>query len=204
MSIIIWIIMPLYAIIFVGFLLKIGKEKGILGLTVDERGKFSLSRLQALAWTFLISLAYLGISVNVGKFVDVPNNLITLMGVSLGSAVASQAIKTYKINTQKTVEEVPTDPIVLAAQPAPAVQPAKVIEPPKLIDLISEEERGYTSLLSLGKFQMLVWTIISLAVYLVILFHDFGSKAELPDVTSTMVTLMGISQGAYLVQKIPS
>lgn len=193
-----WIIMLLYAIIFVGFLLRIGKEKGILGLTVDERGKFSLSRLQALAWTFLISLAYLGIAVNVGKFVDVPNNLITLMGVSLGSAVASQAIKTYKINTQNTVEAVPTNPI------APADQPAPVIGPPKLIDLISEEERGYTSLLSLGKFQMLVWTIISLAVYLVILFQDFGSKVELPDVTYTMVTLMGISQGAYLVQKIPS
>lgn len=178
-----------YILIFSLILAMIGHSKklGFLGLIVDERGKYSLSRLQALAWTFLIGAAYVGIAVGALQFIGIPDSLLTLMGVSLGSAVVSQTIKTYKIDSQKTVKD---------AKDTDKISPA-------LIDIVSEEETDYENRLSLGKFQMLIWTIISLAIYTIILLTS-SPNLTLPEVTPTMVTLMGISQGTYLIHKIPS
>lgn len=181
----------IYTLFFVLILAKIGQSKklGFLGLIVDERGKYSLSRLQALVWTYLIGAAYIGIAAERVQFIGIPDNLLTLMGVSLGSAVVSQAIKTWKIDSQVSVHE---------------VKETEQISP-TLIDIVSEEEEGFENRLSLGKFQMLVWTVISLAIYTIILLIKAKSSnlTELPEVTLTMVELMGISQGAYLIHKIP-
>ncbi len=180
----------IYILIFSLILAMIGHSKklGFLGLIVDERGKYSLSRLQALAWTFLIGAAYIGIAAETAKFIGVPDNLLALMGVSLGSAVASQVIKSNKID-QKTVA---------VATEGEQISPA-------FIDIVSEEETGFENRLSIGKFQMLVWTVISLAIYIVLLIKSRSSNlTELPDVTLTMVELMGISQATYLLHKIPS
>ena len=182
----------IYTLFLIFIFIKVGQSKklGILGILVDKRGKYSLSRLQALSWTFLIGAAYLGIAVDRASFIEIPGKILALIGISLGSAVVSQAIKTYKIDTQLTVN---------------AVKDSQPIHP-TLIDIISEEEAGFESRLSLGKFQMLVWTVISLAIYAVILLIKATSSdmTELPDITLTMVELMGISNGAYLIHKIPS
>jgi hypothetical protein len=179
----------IYILIFGLILAIIGHSKGLgyLGLIVDERGKYSLSRLQALLWTFLIGAAYIGIAAETAKFIGVPDNLLALMGVSLGSAVASQAIKSNKID-QNTVAANTNDSV-----------------PAKFMDMVSEEEINYENRLSLGKFQMLIWTFVSLAIYIIILIKSRSSNlTELPDVTFTMVELMGISQATYLFHKIPN
>ena len=125
-----------------------------------------------------------------GQFIEIPDSVLALMGVSLGTAAISQAIKSYKIDTQKTVKEV------------------KENEPmsPALIDIVSEEEAVFENRLNLGKFQMLIWTIISITIYCVILLikSRMSTLTELPDVTFTMVELMGTSQAIYLIHKIPS
>ena len=178
----------IYVLLFILILSKMGSSKklGLLGIIVDERGKYSLSRFQALAWTFLIGAAYIGLSIKEGAFIEIHTTLLQLMGVSLGTAVVSQAIKTYKIDTQGTVDDVKTNQTIT----------------PKLIDMLSEEEKGFENQLSLGKFQMLVWTFISLSIYTIILLKSDG--ATLPGIDSTMVLLMGISQGTYLIHKIPA
>ena len=179
----------IYVLLFILVLSKMGSSKklGLLGIIVDERGKYSLSRFQALAWTFLIGGAYIGIAFETLAFSYIDDGLLALMGVSLGAAVVSQAIKTYKIDTQKTVK---------------TAEPNQTITP-KLIDMLSEEEEGFENRLSLGKFQMLVWTFISLSIYTIILLTS-DNITTLPAIKSTMVLLMGISQGTYLIHKIPA
>ena len=54
--------------------------------------KASLSRFQFLIFTFVISGLYLLLSIEAGTFVDVPNNVLALLGISGGSYLVSKAM----------------------------------------------------------------------------------------------------------------
>lgn len=53
--------------------------------------KASLSRFQFLIFTFVIAGLYLLLSIEAGTFVDVPQNVLFLLGISGGTYVASKA-----------------------------------------------------------------------------------------------------------------
>lgn len=59
-----------------------------------EIPKASLSRLQFLIFTFVIAGVYLVLSLEAGRFVDVPQNVLMLLGISGASYVVSKGIKT--------------------------------------------------------------------------------------------------------------
>jgi len=48
---------------------------------------------------------------------------------------------------------------------------------------------------------MFAWTVTALSIYAAM--EEFRELTELPDVTETILTLIGISQGAYLGLKLP-
>jgi hypothetical protein len=54
-------------------------------------GKASLSRLQLLACSFVIAGLFLLLSIKAGTFVEIPNNVLALLGVSAGSYLVSKA-----------------------------------------------------------------------------------------------------------------
>jgi len=54
--------------------------------------KASLSRLQFLVFTFVIAGLYLMLSIQAATFVDIPTNVLGLLGVSAGSYVVSKAM----------------------------------------------------------------------------------------------------------------
>lgn len=56
-------------------------------------GKGSLSRLQLLLFTFVIAGLYLVLSLEAGEFVNVPNQVLGLLGISGGSYVVSKGIQ---------------------------------------------------------------------------------------------------------------
>jgi hypothetical protein len=56
-------------------------------------GKASLSRFQFLLFTFVIAGLFLLLSIEAGSFVDIPNNVLALLGVSGGSYLVSKAVK---------------------------------------------------------------------------------------------------------------
>src|ERR1043166_1725746 len=56
-------------------------------------GKGSLSRLQLLMFTFAIGGLYLTLSLEAGSFVDIPNQVLGLLGISGGSYVISKGIQ---------------------------------------------------------------------------------------------------------------
>ena len=65
------------------------------GQAVDT-SKASLSRFQFLIFTFVIAGLYLLLSIEAGTFVDVPQNVLFLLGISGGTYVVSKAASPSK------------------------------------------------------------------------------------------------------------
>ena len=59
---------------------------------VDGKPKASLSRFQFLIFTFVVAGLFLMLSIEAGGFVNIPNNVLGLIGLSGGSFVASKAM----------------------------------------------------------------------------------------------------------------
>ncbi len=58
--------------------------------------KASLSRLQMLLFTFVIAGLYLTLCLEAGQMVEIPNQVLGLMGISGGSYVVSKGIQANK------------------------------------------------------------------------------------------------------------
>ena len=54
--------------------------------------KASLSRFQFLLFTFVVAGLFLLLSIEAGDFVDIPGNVLGLIGISGGSYVVSKAV----------------------------------------------------------------------------------------------------------------
>ena len=61
-------------------------------LTDGDSTKASLSRFQFLLFTFVVVGLFLLLSVEAGAFVDIPNGVLALMGISAGSYAVSKGI----------------------------------------------------------------------------------------------------------------
>lgn len=71
-------------------------------MTPPEVPKASLSRLQFLIFTFVIAGVYLTLSLEAGRFVDVPQNVLLLLGISGSSYVVSKGIGAAAGNSAPT------------------------------------------------------------------------------------------------------
>jgi hypothetical protein len=77
------------------------------GADRDEPGtqpKASISRFQFLIFTFVIAGVYLILCLESGKFVDIPENVILLLGVSGTSYAASKGIKAAADTSQRNAQ----------------------------------------------------------------------------------------------------
>lgn len=62
-------------------------------------GKYSLSRLQLFSWTIVVTAGFFAMAIQLKTLdIELPENLLILMGFSLTAAVGSQAIKSYKVS----------------------------------------------------------------------------------------------------------
>jgi NADH:ubiquinone oxidoreductase subunit 6 (subunit J) len=66
------------------------------GLLAEATGKASLSRLQLLLFTFVIAGLYLILCLEAGEFVEIPNQVLGLLGISGASYVVSKGIQMNK------------------------------------------------------------------------------------------------------------
>jgi len=166
----------------------------------DEDRLPSLSRVQfftwtcvvlyALAWVTLIRILY-GEPAFSGSFsTDVPANLLAVMGLSTASAVAAAAI------TNPGTTQVSAGTLTKLGWAAILYEPTK----------------DGRMLPSLGRLQMLGWTVVSVAFFLGLLFtrvHQVwvsgsASSLGLPDLDPTLLVLMGISQVGFVGAKYAS
>lgn len=85
-----------------------------------ETPKASMSRLQLLIFTFVIAGVYLVLCLESGTLVQIPENVILLLGVSGGTYAASKGIKAAGDSKK------PAAPPAPVAAPAPDPGPAPV------------------------------------------------------------------------------
>jgi hypothetical protein len=80
------------------------------GVRGPAYGKASLARFQFLIFTFVIAGLYLLLSIEAGTFVDIPTNVLGLLGISGGSFLVSKGMSTPSRKTadvETTVEDNP-------------------------------------------------------------------------------------------------
>jgi len=173
----------LYTIIIIsGFLLilliliySVLKKRGKLFLVDPETNKLSLSQCQAFAWTVVFLGSYLYLIIGKGLFLgkssipDFNPSLLGIMMISYGGLLTSQAV-TAKSPQNKTSKT-----------------------KPGFIDLISKGEQ-----ISLPRLQLLGFTIVSIIAYLYYLSNNNLFSEGLPNIPSTLLGLMGISQAGYI------
>ena len=94
-----WSFVVLSATLLAFALIVLGKIwKGTIKLDdlLSEEGpgpqKASLARFQFLLFTFVIAGLYLLLSIEAGTFVDIPVNVLALLGISGGSYVLSKSV----------------------------------------------------------------------------------------------------------------
>jgi hypothetical protein len=138
---------------------------------------FSLSRSQLGAWTVVISCSY--IYLELCKYVPtqqipIDNTLLALMGISAGTAAASNVIDTNSTPDQQGLQ-------------APSEGFIK--------DILSDQNG-----INIHRFQNVVWTLIAIVLYIGQIPHL--PCGVLPTLDSTLIALTGISSATYLGLKI--
>jgi hypothetical protein len=189
---------------------------------------FSLGRTQMAFWFLLVLGAYLFIGVMTGTWVGtIGTQALALMGISATTGVAAAAISSEKrqqviaapaqaasLITQQTIlQEAIANPINAANVPVLIEQlkavgteraqlvarqaPASTATPKGIgfwRDLVSDGDG-----IALHRFQVIVWTVVLGAVFLIRVATDL----IMPELDPTTLALMGISSGTYLGFKFP-
>lgn len=130
------------AIILLGFAALVlwkmyDNQISLVGLLTDPpdpttptiQGKASISRFQLLIFTFVIAGLYLLLSIEAGTFVDIPGNVLLLLGISSGSYVISK-VAGGPGKPPTTVVPPVVQPVVVPPAP-PVVAPVVVTPPPQ-------------------------------------------------------------------------
>jgi hypothetical protein len=159
---------------------------------VREAAWPSLARFQFLAWTLIIIFCFTTIcsirflSENLQIPAEIPQNLLALMGISAGVTATATYVSKNKygeVTKSFTKEEY-----------------EKEIKNKPFGSMLLENGAP-----SITRFQMFAWTGLSIFLYLAKFFATINQftivSAEalvIPDLETTFVVLMGVSQSAYL------
>jgi hypothetical protein len=184
--------------VFLGYAATVGT--GPLGILIDSRGRFSLNHLQLIAWTIVILSLVCGVCL--GRWFDgladplgfsIPSQVLGLLGVAGGSAVIAGGVKSVRGTTS---------PELVAA--------SNEVDKPHLPQIFLAEEGAFADkVIDVGKFQGFIVTAVLIVAYVALAIqtiNDAGSVenlTSLPDFSPTFLTLLGISQGTYVLGKIP-
>ncbi len=191
------------------------------GVLIDDRNVMSLSRFQMVAWTLVILSAFLtAVLVNVfhgqadALKISLPGELWALMGISMASLIGSPLLLANKETLDPNQAEMHRTFELLKRQgDTTATLSTKGVvvsntDPSmaRFSDMFTGEEVGNAGHLDVARLQMFFFTVVSVLAYAVMLGkmfldHGPGPFSSLPLLDQSMVTLIGISHGGYLVAK---
>jgi hypothetical protein len=178
---------------------------GLRSLILGADNRYSKSKFQLVVWFGVLMITYLSAlwlrfyysaHVLVGG-INIPSHLLEISGLSALTFAGAKAITQTKENriTAAAVQ----DPILLNRRKIPAAKPY-------FLDDLTRDDTGQVDL---GDFQMVFLTIIAALTYLTLIFNYFSNLAlqatiTLPDVDTTILSVLGLGQGAYLIKKLAS
>lgn len=151
----------------------------------------STSKLQWLIWLAVVLFSYTALWVlrakegNYGAITNVPANVLAVLGFSTATAAAAKGITVGYLHSGRIVKG--------AAAGAPPPQGG-----------ILKDDTGFPEL---AKIQMIAFTLLAVGIFLTTVFHEIHAhpgQGGLPNIDSSLLVLMGISQGGYLGKKLVS
>jgi hypothetical protein len=167
-----------------------GLRWNFLNLLIGYDNRLSNSKTQIAVWFFILISSYVTANAFRGFYggfgfvggVTIPQNLLLLSGLSAFTFLTAKGI------TQSNVER--------------DLKAKTNGEKPQFIDLFQDDEGRF----DLGDFQMIIVTLLAVVVYFIQVI-GFLSTIELhqivalPDLDTTILSIFGLGQGAYLVKK---
>jgi hypothetical protein len=195
------------------------------GLLIDSRNRMSLSRLQLLLWTVLVLSAFLTVAMfNIRKDpiadplnIEVPAQVWGLLGISTTSFVTAATIKSQKKNLEVTreVKDKTTEALENVgdnsnklADPQGALVAYEQPENASVSDLFKGDEVISAAYFDLGKVQVFLFTLIVVFAYAAevgAMLYSTRIISALPELSTGIVALLGISHAGYLTAKaVPS
>jgi hypothetical protein len=156
-------------------------------------GFSSTSKFQWFLWLVFVIFGYTAIWVlraeqgNFSALNEIPVNILTVLGFSTGTAAAAKGITSGYVQTGRV------------QKPSAATQPNAKAED---TGGIFQDDTGTPEL---AKIQMMGFTFIAIGIFLITTIHQIVSNdvtAGLPNIDSSLMVLMGISQGGYLGKKL--
>jgi hypothetical protein len=180
-------------------LFAIGRVAG-QHVLVDDRQRWSLSRLQLLAWTVLLLpsiwtmvIVRMLAHANDPMALGMDENMWALLGISAASFVGSPLILERKRTSPGLLD--------VAAVSEDGSTPAGVR------DLFRGEQTGNADLVDIARVQMCLLTAVAVAVYFVACWRAFAGEPAtalaFPPMSQNLVVLIGISHATYLAAKVP-
>lgn len=151
----------------------------------------STSKLQWFLWLIAVLYGYVALWVlrawqgDYTALSNIPVNILTVLAFSTGTAAAAKGITAGYVQTGK----------VAKAGPPPNPTPQNT-------GGIFQDDSGGPEL---AKIQMIAFTLIGVGIFLATVFHQIAIgdiKDGLPNIDSSLLVLMGISQGGYLGKKL--
>lgn len=151
----------------------------------DARKPYSLAKMQAAWWFFLILASYLFIGLVAGDYsTTITGTVLSLMGISAATAVGSAVIDVARPPAAVTV--------VVAGAAAPAAAVIPVTAKTKghwWLDILSDEHG-----VNFHRFQMASWTLVLGVIFI----HEVYAGLAMPVFDNALLGLLGISAGTYL------
>jgi len=229
----IWLIMSLFLVIMMVFLAKKTKMLRDAGQPNDPSqawNRYSLSRTQMAFWFVLIVSSFGFIWLITGNVNTLTASVVALAGISAATALgavtvdagkeaaaseelansrqAQQAIQDYSAAAPPAVAGAAADPAAmqqtiernvklktLAGKMASLHKQATVPACENFWKDILSDANG----VSLYRLQIAVWTIVLGIIFV----HDVWNRLAMPEFSSTLLSLMGVSSGTYIGFKFP-
>ena len=168
---------------------------GMLGIPIDHRKRYSLTHLQTVLWTITILSSVIAVFIASGfdpDSIQIPSELLGLMGISAGSAVMGTTVKGMKDASNARV--VRNGVLRLSGGGTKNLEK-------QLAQIWLEEEGDHADeVISITKFQNFIFTLVILVVYISLGWKSSG----LPVLPENIVWLIGVSHAGYVGGKVPN
>ena len=186
-----------------------GVEGRWFGALINDQGLYSISRLQVVAWSKIVIPAFAVCifgNYTLGKelAVEIPNEILALMGISFASFVGSPIVKESKN----------TDTLAFAKSTSNRSKASVVQENQKkdlsVSNFFTGDGKENKDRIDLGKVQMFFFSVILAAFYGFKVYTTIRGTCStspidsLPGLPPDSITLLGFSHAGYLGYKAAS
>lgn len=191
-----WIVSLLALLVLAGWIGSLA-NRGILGILIDARERYSLTHFQLVLWTVVILSSVMGVLISRDfdpAAVQLSPQLLGLLGISAGSGVLSTSVKATKDAPGSTAKVARAGNFMLRGGAAVTIAP-------RFAQMRLEEEGDQADrVVSITKYQNFVFTLVVLAIYVAMAW----TQAGVPTLPESVVWLIGISHAGYVGGKVPN